>query len=88
MESNSNSNPNHLSFGAHGRNVVTCLQFDSDKIITGSDDCYINIHDTRTGKLRARLGGHERGIWALQYVGNTLVSGSTDRTVRVWDIEK
>ncbi|KAK9354795.1 WD40-repeat-containing domain protein [Lipomyces doorenjongii] len=83
-----NSNPNHLSFAGHGRNVVTCLQFDSEKIITGSDDLCINVYDTRTGKLRARLDGHEGGVWALQYVGNTLVSGSTDRTVRVWDIEK
>ncbi|KAK9254042.1 WD40-repeat-containing domain protein [Lipomyces tetrasporus] len=86
--SNSNSNPKHFSFGAHGRNVVTCLQFDSERIITGSDDLCINVYDTRTGKLRYRLRGHERGVWALQYVGNTLVSGSTDRTVRVWDIEK
>ncbi|KAK9236295.1 WD40-repeat-containing domain protein [Lipomyces kononenkoae] len=83
-----NSNPSHLSFPGHGRNVVTCLQFDSEKIITGSDDLCINVYDTRTGKLRARLDGHEGGVWALQYVGNTLVSGSTDRTVRVWDIEK
>ncbi|KAJ8096758.1 WD40-repeat-containing domain protein [Lipomyces tetrasporus] len=82
------STPNHLSFAGHGRNVVTCLQFDSERIITGSDDLCINVYDTRTGKLRARLDGHEGGVWALQYVGNTLVSGSTDRTVRVWDIEK
>ncbi|KAK9367363.1 WD40-repeat-containing domain protein [Lipomyces kononenkoae] len=83
-----NSSPSHLSFAGHGRNVVTCLQFDSERIITGSDDLCINVYDTRTGKLRARLDGHEGGVWALQYVGNTLVSGSTDRTVRVWDIDK
>ena len=28
-----------------------------------------------------------KGVWALEYHGNTLVSGSTDRSVRVWDIE-
>ena len=32
--------------------------------------------------------GHFSGVWALQYEGNTLVSGSTDRAVRVWDITK
>lgn len=80
--------PRHLAFRAHQRHVVTCLQFDADKILTGSDDANINVYDTKTGALRARLEGHEGGVWALQYEGNVLVSGSTDRTVRVWDIEK
>ncbi|KAF2753920.1 WD40 repeat-like protein [Pseudovirgaria hyperparasitica] len=80
--------PHHLTFRAHGRHVVTCLQFDTDKILTGSDDTHINVYNTKTGELKARLHGHEGGVWALQYEGNILVSGSTDRSVRVWDIEK
>ena len=80
--------PRHIAFRAHQRHVVTCLQFDHDKIITGSDDTNINVYDTKTGALRSRLEGHEGGVWALQYEGNVLVSGSTDRSVRVWDIEK
>lgn len=81
-------NPHHVAFRAHGRHVVTCLQFDTDKILTGSDDANINVYDTKTGALRATLEGHEGGVWALEYYGNTLVSGSTDRSVRVWDIER
>lgn len=81
------SKPHHLAFRAHGSHVVTCLQFDTDKILTGSDDSNINVYDTKTGRLRKLLRGHEGGVWALQYMGNTLVSGSTDRSVRVWDIE-
>ncbi|MCJ1284439.1 SCF ubiquitin ligase complex subunit cdc4 [Xylographa opegraphella] len=80
--------PRHLAFKAHQRHVVTCLQFDTDKILTGSDDTNINVYDTKTGALRARLEGHEGGVWALQYEGNVLVSGSTDRSVRVWDIDR
>ncbi|PHH62304.1 hypothetical protein CDD81_7292 [Ophiocordyceps australis] len=80
--------PSHVAFAAHPRHVITCLQFDDDKIITGSDDTLIHIYDTKTGKLRRRLEGHEGGVWALQYEGNILVSGSTDRSVRVWDIER
>ena len=80
--------PRHLAFRAHQRHVVTCLQFDTDRILTGSDDQNINVYDTQTGKLRAKLEGHEGGVWALQYEGNVLVSGSTDRSVRVWDIER
>lgn len=80
--------PQHTAFPAHPRHVITCLQFDDDKILTGSDDTYIHVYDTKTGALRKRLEGHEGGVWALQYEGNVLVSGSTDRSVRVWDIEK
>ncbi|KAJ4984631.1 Cell division control protein 4 [Stagonosporopsis vannaccii] len=80
--------PRHIAFRAHQRHVVTCLQFDTDKILTGSDDTNINVYDTKTGALRSRLEGHEGGVWALQYEENTLVSGSTDRSVRIWDIEK
>lgn len=79
--------PHHLAFRAHGSHVVTCLQFDTDKILTGSDDNNINVYDTKTGRQRRILLGHEGGVWALQYIGNTLVSGSTDRSVRVWNIE-
>ncbi len=79
--------PQHLAFRAHHRHVVTCLLFDSEKILTGSDDTKINVYDTKTGALKNRLEGHEGGVWALQYDGDTLVSGSTDRSVRVWDIK-
>ncbi|PLB50162.1 cell division control protein Cdc4 [Aspergillus steynii IBT 23096] len=80
--------PRHIAFRAHDRHVVTCLQFDTEKVLTGSDDTNINVYDTKTGVLRATLEGHEGGVWALEYHGNTLVSGSTDRSVRVWDIER
>lgn len=80
--------PHHFAFPAHPNHVITCLQFDDDKIITGSDDTLIHVYDTKTGVLRKKLEGHEGGVWALQYEGNVLVSGSTDRSVRVWDIEK
>ncbi|KAL8942261.1 MAG: hypothetical protein Q9211_001463 [Gyalolechia sp. 1 TL-2023] len=78
--------PKHIAFRAHERQVVTCLQFDTDKILTGSDDNRINVYDTQTGVLRKELVGHDGGVWALQYEGDVLVSGSTDRSVRVWDI--
>ncbi|KAJ3138501.1 SCF ubiquitin ligase complex subunit cdc4 [Physocladia obscura] len=52
-----------------------------------SDDQSIHIYDTKTGRLRRKLIGHDGGVWALQYWGDSLVSGSTDRTVRVWDMD-
>jgi F-box and WD-40 domain protein CDC4 len=80
--------PRHISICAHPRNKITCLQFDTEKILVGSDDAYIDVYDIKTGALRKRLEGQEYGVWVLGLYRNTLVSSSTDDTVRVWDIEK
>ena len=82
-----NGNHKQISFPAHGSNVVTCLSFDDEKIVTGSDDQTIHIYDIETGDLKQKMIGHEGGVWALQYYQNVLVSGSTDRTVRVWNMD-
>ncbi|KAJ1916504.1 SCF ubiquitin ligase complex subunit cdc4 [Tieghemiomyces parasiticus] len=77
-----------MQFMAKDDNIITCLQFDDHKIVSGSDGEKIYVYETRTGNLLRQLSGHSGGVWTLQYVGNTLVSGSTDRSVRVWDIER
>ncbi|XP_017165832.1 F-box/WD repeat-containing protein 7-like, partial [Poecilia reticulata] len=33
------------------------------------------------------LTGHSGGVWCSQMAGATVISGSTDRTLRVWDAE-
>ncbi|VEU20476.1 DEKNAAC101314 [Brettanomyces naardenensis] len=83
-----NFKPKRITLPGQGLNVITCLQFDDDKIAAGSDDSSITIYDTRTGKLRTVLSGHNGGVWAMKYYGNTLASGSTDRTVRIWNIKQ
>ncbi|KAH3672755.1 hypothetical protein WICMUC_004161 [Wickerhamomyces mucosus] len=83
---NPNFQPKRISVRGHGQNVVTCLQFDDNKIITGADDKMINIYNPNNGELLKILQGHEGGVWALKYIGNQIISGSTDRTVRIWNI--
>lgn len=78
--------PSRISVAGHGSNIVTCLQHDEEKVITGIEGKLINVHSTRTGELLRVLKGHDGGVWALKYFSNTLVSGSTDREVRVWNI--
>jgi len=46
----------------------------------------VHSYDLRTGRRLQTFIGHQGGVWALQYVGDTLVTGSTDRTVRVWNM--
>jgi hypothetical protein len=79
-----NVRPRHISFQGYDRSDVTCLHFDSDLVISGSVDSTVNIYETRTGRFRRTLRGHLGGAWAMQYLDGVLVSGSADRTVRVW----
>ncbi|GEQ68496.1 hypothetical protein JCM33374_g2164 [Metschnikowia sp. JCM 33374] len=81
-----NYEPKRISISGHGSNIVTCLQHDEDKVITGIEGKSINVHSTKTGGLSRLLQGHDGGVWALKYFSNTLVSGSTDRDVRIWNI--
>ncbi|AOW05450.1 WD40-repeat-containing domain protein [Yarrowia lipolytica] len=83
-----NSTPDSTCIRTGREAVITCLQFDDDIIVTASEDPWINVYDTKTGRQRSRLEGHTGGVWALQYVGDTLVSGSIDRTVRIWNIKE
>lgn len=83
------SDPQPLTFPAHGSSVVTCLLFSHNRIITASDDHQIHVYSPTTGELLLRLEGHEGGVWSIVVAPNSpevLVSGSTDRTMRVWDL--
>lgn len=81
-----NPNPKHTSFPAHGSATVTALLLWNQNIITASDDSSIRVYSTE-GELVRSLQGHEGGVWALALHGDTLVSGGTDRSTRVWDLK-
>jgi len=88
MASNRNESFTLLSIHAHGSSVVTCLKFHEGKIITASDDPSesINVFSLPTLQLLHRFEGHQGGVWSLEAFENTIISGSTDRTVRLWDL--
>ncbi|KAL6941875.1 hypothetical protein ACO0QE_003036 [Hanseniaspora vineae] len=81
--------PTQIRMPGHVVSIITCLQFADDVVITGADDRMIHIYDAEKGQLVKELSGHEGGVWALTYHKETklLVSGGTDRTVRVWNME-
>ena len=85
---NANYKPKKLIISGDALDIITCLQFDKDKIAVGSDANHIIIYDTESGKLLKTLRGHNGGVWAMKFYKNTLASGATDRSVRIWDTER
>jgi F-box and WD-40 domain protein CDC4 len=80
----------HFSIDGPRAAIVTCLQFDDDQLIIATDNAsygLIELYNTVTGERVRRISGHEGGVWALDFMGNVLVSGGCDRDVRVWDIK-
>ena len=48
---------------------------------------YQQVWSTSTCEFVRTLNGHRRGIACLQYRDRLVVSGSSDNTIRLWDIE-
>jgi len=67
---------------------VQCVQFDDQKIVSGSGDQTLKIWDVETAKTLSTLHGHLSFVYCLQYDQNTIVSGSggLDKTMKLWDI--
>jgi len=56
------------------------------KLATGGRDSTIKIWDAETGLLQVTLDGHIRSVSSVALTRDIVISGSLDRTVRVWDI--
>ena len=77
-----------------------CLEFDSARIVTGARDQTIKVWALKSGRLLATFYGHRGSVLCLKFdkdwdvVKNRneqprkgfMVSGSSDRTVCVWDM--
>ena len=84
---------------AHGL-AILCLRVNGTLVITGSTDMTIKIWSsctlsadhlndrTCTASIRplATLTGHDGAVNAIDCSGDTVVSASADRTIRVWSI--
>ena len=68
---------------------VTCLSIDSKGryVVLGTANASISIVDTRSGKVRNTITGHEGAISSTLFIGdrNKVLSCSWDNTTRLWD---
>ena len=53
-------------------------------------DGRVKVYDLRTGKLSLALYGHNERVISVAFSpdGSRLVSGSRDKTVKVWDVSQ
>ena len=78
--------------GHKGR--VCCLQFDHEKIVSGSDDNKIKVWSLYGGGEEGEkdcfntLADHDYWVNTLYFKDNKLVSGAADDTIKVWDFGK
>lgn len=80
--------PRATSIAGHADSVY-CVEFDGDKIVTGSRDRTIKVWDLRSCQLRQTLQGHEGSVLCLKFErSGFMVSGSSDRAILVWDLNK
>ena len=71
--------------------AVSSVAFASNRkhILAASKDYAARIWDIGNGKVLKTLTGHTGSVSAARYLtANTAVTGSSDRTLRIWDLTK
>ena len=67
-----------------------CYSFTPDGryVASGGAQGFLTLYSTESGERVADLIGHTSEVWAVAVSpdGHTLVSGSNDQTIRLWDI--
>jgi WD40 repeat protein len=74
--------------GGGGAVHAVAIAADGTLAVSGSDDGAVRVWDLATGRVQAKLTGHDRRVLAVAITqdGTLAVSGSDDGTVRVWDL--
>ena len=68
--------------------AVNAVKLKDNVVVSGSGDSIMCIWSLRTGKILHKVNIHQRGIACLQYNGRFIVSGSTDNSVKIYDVDQ
>ncbi|KAF9762099.1 F-box/WD repeat-containing protein 7 [Nosema granulosis] len=64
---------------------ITDLQVTAQEIICSSDDSTVKVF-SYNGREKKVFVGHRGGVWTFALTDTTMITGSTDKTGRVWDM--
>ncbi|KAL1917150.1 uncharacterized protein VTP21DRAFT_4806 [Calcarisporiella thermophila] len=70
--------------------MVTCIDIDktSGKLVSASLDNTVRVWDLADYRCLGTLDGHSDMVRCLQLEGKRAITGSRDRSIRVWDLER
>jgi len=72
-----------------GKSATCSMCVIQDKLITGSDDGLLKSWNTAGWSLLRTVPAHQHVVWSLAcYNKDTLVSASSDTTIRVWSLSR
>lgn len=81
-------NPEQIYFG-HTARVWDCRFYSFDKIVTTGEDTTCILWDMHSGKMLSTFVGHEgRHVWSIDTYNDILVSGGSDSTIRLWELDR
>ncbi|GEQ72870.1 hypothetical protein JCM33374_g6558 [Metschnikowia sp. JCM 33374] len=64
---------------------ITCLQFNTKWLISGSYDSTVRIWNIDSGECMKTLSGHSKGVRSLSFDSHKLITGGYDSTIKVWN---
>jgi F-box and WD-40 domain protein 1/11 len=68
--------------------AVNAVKLKDNVVVSGSGDSSICIWSLQTGEILHKVTIHQRGIACLQYNGHFIASGSTDNSVKIYDVDQ
>ena len=64
----------------------TALAVANNKLIVGSDTGYMEIRDLHNEKVLNMIEGHKEDVRSIIVNDGKIISGSDDKTIKIWDI--
>eukprot|EP01103_Thecamoeba_quadrilineata_P004926 TRINITY_DN14798_c0_g1_i1.p1 TRINITY_DN14798_c0_g1~~TRINITY_DN14798_c0_g1_i1.p1 ORF type:complete len:432 (-),score=55.43 TRINITY_DN14798_c0_g1_i1:49-1293(-) len=65
--------------------TVTCIETNEEQLVVGTTD-NLHVFQLESAKHVTSLEGHSNGVTCMKLDGNKLVTGSEDKTIKLWNI--
>ena len=84
-----NGQPSSFLQGALKAIMYVCFSSSGDLLLSTSNDNSIKIYHTESRTLKHTLTGHTQNVYSARFISPTsVISGSLDRTLKLWDLNR